>query len=394
MQSAVSITSPPFTEQQLLPLLLQHYLQGGNAITLWQMPNSNVKNLLICSDGTRQVDEISLEKSEPGFVFAPFDRTQKKIFFKGDLIFTFQNGQLLSPNVPEEIFRKVTLEDNTETDEPVRTHTASHLQSGTPSDYRALVEKSINAIRSGIFEKVVPSRSRTVPLPEGFDPVKTFNNLCKAYPNCMISLVSSEETGTWIGATPELLASVDERMHFRTVSLAGTKRHVPGTDHKSVAWTEKEIEEQAMVSRYVISCFKKIRLREYDEHGPRTAIAGNLVHLKTEYDVDMVATNFPQLGSIMLQLLHPTSAVCGMPLEQAQQFLIENEGYDRQFYSGYLGPLCVNNESHVFVNLRCMQLLGDKAILYAGAGVTIDSIPEKEWEETEMKFETLLSLLK
>ena len=77
---------------------------------------------------------------------------------------------------------------------------------------------------------------------------------------------------------------------------------------------QKDIEEQALVERYVISCFKKIRLREYDEHGPKTMIAGNVLHLKTEFEVDMVATNFPQLGSVMLNLLHPTSAVCGMPL--------------------------------------------------------------------------------
>ena len=122
-------------------------------------------------------------------------------------------------------------------------------------------------------------------------------------------------------------------------------------------------------------------------------IAGNLVHLKTEYEVDMVATNFPQLGSVMLQLLHPTSAVCGMPLEPAREFLQANEGYDRQFYSGYLGPVNVKGESTMFVNLRCMQLLNKKAILYAGAGVTIDSDPEKEWEETELKFDTLMATL-
>ena len=183
-------------------------------------------------------------------------------------------------------------------------------------------------------------------------------------------------------------------MKFRTVSLAGTQRYIPGMDLRSVAWTEKEIEEQAMVCRYIISCFKKIRLREYDEHGPRTAVAGNLLHLKTDYVVDMTATNFPQLGSVMLQLLHPTSAVCGMPLEPATKFLKSNEGYDREYYSGFLGPVNFRNQSSIFVNIRCMQLITNEAILYAGAGVTIDSIPDKEWEETEMKFETLMATLR
>jgi isochorismate synthase len=107
----------------------------------------------------------------------------------------------------------------------------------------------------------------------------------------------------------------------------------------------------------------------------------------------MRATNFPQLGSVMLQLLHPTAAVCGMPLEPSLAFLKENEGYDREFYAGYLGPVNINNNTNLFVNLRCMKLLDKKALLFAGAGITIDSLPEKELEETEIKFSTLLNVI-
>src|SRR5690606_27795662 len=119
------------------------------------------------------------------------------------------------------------------------------------------------------------------------------------------------------------------------------------------------------VERYIISCFKKIRLREYDEHGPRTVIAGNLIHLKSDFTVDLEATQFPKLGSIMLQLLHPTSAVCGVPLDTSLEFIKRHEGYDRELYSGYLGPVNVGNRIDIFVNLRCLQLLNNKAILYA-----------------------------
>jgi isochorismate synthase len=148
-----------------------------------------------------------------------------------------------------------------------------------------------------------------------------------------------------------------------------------------------------LVERYIISCFKKIRLREYDEYGPKTVVAGNLMHLKSEFTVDMKETNFPQLGTIMLRLLHPTSAVCGMPLEPALEFLNRHEGYNRSFYSGFLGPVNIDEQIHIFVNLRCMQLRQADAVLYAGAGVTSDSIPEKEWEETEMKMNTLMRVL-
>jgi isochorismate synthase len=85
--------------------------------------------------------------------------------------------------------------------------------------------------------------------------------------------------------------------------------------------------------------------------------------------------------------------VCGMPLETSLEFLQQHEGYDREFYSGYLGPVNMNNNINIFVNLRCMQLFEGQATVYAGAGVTVDSVPEHEWEETEMKLNTLLNVI-
>jgi len=389
---ALNAVVPHLAERDLLPILIHDSLENGNAITLWRMPDSNEKHLLICSEGVNQVDKIILEDSKTGFVFAPFDNRRKKVFFRGDLILTFKNGTLESDNLPERYVRKPDFAGKAETIRDGR-FPALPVSPSISNDYLTLVKKSVETIKTGVLEKVVPSRFKEFELPEEFDVIKIFHKLCDAYPDAMVSLVSSEETGTWLGATPELIVSLDEQSQFRTAAVAGTKLHRPGMDLKSVAWTEKEIEEQALVSRYIVNCFNKIRLTDYEEHGPRTSVAGNLLHLKTEYNVDLKAVDFPQLGSVMLDLLHPTSAVCGMPLEKAQEFLKAHEGYDRQFYSGYLGPVNFKNESHMFVNLRCLQLFPKKAIVYAGAGVTIDSIPEKEWEETEMKFDTLLSVI-
>jgi isochorismate synthase len=269
-----------------------------------------------------------------------------------------------------------------------------HLDTRVDNDFHTLVAQSTAAIERGLFEKVVASRMKVVDLPETFDVALFFIRLTNLYPHALVSLVSSPSTGSWMGATPELLVSTDREMRFKTVALAGTKPLLAGTDIRNVAWTQKDIEEQALVSRYIINCFKKIRLREYEEHGPRTAAAGNVLHLKTEYEVDMQATNFPQLGSTMLRMLHPTSAVCGMPLAPAIDFLQKEEGYNRRFYAGFLGPVNVSGENHMYVNLRCMQLLPQQqASLYAGAGITRDSIPAKEWEETEFKMNTLLQAI-
>ncbi|MEJ7664473.1 MAG: chorismate-binding protein [Hymenobacter sp.] len=139
------------------------------------------------------------------------------------------------------------------------------------------------------------------------------------------------------------------------------------------------------MARYIVNCFKQVRLREYQETGPRTVAAGQLLHLRTDFEVNL--RNVPaatSLGTDMLRLLHPTSAVCGMPKAAALDFLRRHEGYDRAYYSGFLGPVNVAapGVSRLFVNLRCLQVRAEEAILYAGTGLTADSDPLREWQET------------
>jgi isochorismate synthase len=112
-----------------------------------------------------------------------------------------------------------------------------------------------------------------------------------------------------------------------------------------------------------------------------------------KHSVNINEVRYPNLGSVMLDLMHPTSAVCGMPLEPATEYLLRQEGYDRAFYTGFLGPVQLEEETSLYVNLRCMKWHGQKAWLYAGAGVTADSDPELEFRESEMKMETLHRLI-
>lgn len=375
--------STDIQEKKVIQYAIERALHQGHSFSLWKTPGYNEKYLIISQRGVHHLDEINLEESETGFVFAPFLPTKKKIFFPADVLYRFENGVLTMGPPPDSTY-----------EHPVApwTQYCRHLISVSSPDYKQLVELGLHKIESGNLEKIVPSRFKDINLPQNFDPLNSFDQLCEKHPMALVSLVSSPETGTWLGATPELLVSVGDNK-FKTVALAGTLPYSPEINLKSVAWTQKEIEEQALVCRYIINCFKKIRLREYDEHGPKTTVAGNVMHLKTDYEVDMLATNFPQLGSVMLKLLHPTSAVCGMPLENALAFLNQYEGYDREFYSGYLGPVNVKKESNIYVNLRCMQLFKNAVRIYAGAGVTADSVSELEWNETEMKMLNLQTII-
>lgn len=398
--NTLSVVSPlKHSEKELLSLLLSHAGEGQMPLALWRMPGSALKHLII-SDNYRRLDSTAtLEELEAGFLMAPFDKNKNRLFLPADLFFTFENGHLQTDVGSREDTSAQWLQEQLR---------ATYIHgkvfvpaSGSPipstnrdkDSFIDMVERAIREIEHGTFEKIVPSRTSQIPLPATFDVIHSFQKLCTNYPEALISFVTIPGVGTWLGASPEVLVSVQDKAIFRTVALAGTLPYQPGLDIRSVAWTQKEIEEQALVERYVISCFKKIRLREYEEHGPKTIVAGNLMHLRSEFTVDIKATNFPLLGSVMLDLLHPTSAVCGMPLEPSLKFLRENEHYDRGFYAGYLGPVNVKNNIGLFVNLRCMQVAGNHGILYAGAGVTIDSVPEKEWAETEIKFNTLLNVI-
>lgn len=385
------VTGRGVKELDLIRSVLFNYLEEGKAVSLWRLPDQQEKNVVICSQVISiDADQFLVEDSQPGFVISRFDRTDAKLFLPADIHLKINDGEITQQKgapLPESFKPGGRPKFHmTKAPAPSIDQTSNH--------YQQLVAEGVAAIENDLFEKVVPSRRQSFPVPEEIDILDVFNRLCERHPQALITLVSTPQTGTWMGASPELLVNVSSKFIFKTSALASTQVYKAGTDLKTVLWNQKEIEEQALVSRYIINnCFKKIRLREYDEHGPKTFRAGNLLHLKTDYTVDMAATNFMQLGTVMLRLLHPTSAVCGMPMEPALKFLQDREGYDRELYAGYWGPVNIDQETHIYVNLRCMRAGQQEAILYAGAGVTIDSNPVLEWEETVNKMNTLRQVI-
>lgn len=405
----------PATRESLLqvhPFLKASSFLGFPS-AVWRLPNSNHIQLLISVREGLQLRTPDLETLPSCFVIHPFEvRNDGKAYvLEGDLIFTVTDSgtiQNISNQLGDEhpLYKRLieVAEKNTgnKENENQELNWEGLIHEISPDltakeRYKQSVEKAISEIKAGNFAKIVLSRTKSLTYSERFDPFLAFKKLCNAYPSAFVSLVNLPEMGeSWLGATPETLVSIDSEGIFKTTSLAATQlSQNNNTDQKlsDVRWGQKEIQEQALVSRYIVECFKKIRLREYYEKGPRTVQAGNLYHLRTDFEVDTFEVNFPELGSVMLKLLHPTSAVCGTPKEPALQFIRAVEGYDRSFYSGYLGPVKVNQETSLFVNLRTLRLSNGVATLFAGAGITEDSNPEREWEETDMKCDTLLRVL-
>lgn len=390
-----------FTKEEVISAALNTAVDLDLPIAFWRMPHQSEIHLVMSIDSAKKIDSIDLDELKTGFLIAPFKFGELPAhFIESDFHLSLDFNEVINDSgfegnksTEKHVQLKATFEAYlTQNLKAKSYHLNTKSTDQPPNNYHLLIEESVKAIIEGQFDKVVPARSKNIQISEDFSPVDVLIDLCSSYPNAFVSFVSIPEIGTWIGATPEILIEKADNT-FKTIALAGTQKVDSFKSISDTSWTEKEIEEQAMVSRYIINCFKKIRLREYEEVGPKTVQAGNLLHLKTTYAVNTNDTNFAELATVMLNLLHPTSAVAGMPKESAMNFLSQFEGLDREYFSGFLGPVNLENSTNLFVNLRCMQLLEKEARLYAGAGVTSDSDPEKEYQETEMKFKTLLDVV-
>ena len=379
--------------EEVLDVFLGEGLASGGSFALWRKPNSS--QLAYIQDFSQSPRRVSLQLEDlpAGFIVHPFaDQADKKAFFiQGD---RYEKLSLDSPLNQEDLPQWIQASRESLPTPELKKRIAalignlSTLSNAGGSQNKAhflqVVAKGIQAIEAGTLEKIVAARTKMIPLPTEFDLGKTLAKLLSSYPHSFVNFFHLPGIGTWMGASPEVLIET-KGDYFYTMSLAGTQPAQGDNPLKSAAWTQKEIEEQALVSRYIVDCFKTIRLREYEEHGPKTVLAGNLLHLRSDFRVNTQTTGFSNLGSVMLGLLHPTSAVCGMPRKEALAFLNTEEGWDRNFYAGFLGPVGIEQETSIYVNLRTASLGKEHALLYAGAGVTEDSVPEKEWEETELK---------
>ncbi len=224
--------------------------------------------------------------------------------------------------------------------------------------------------------------SRVKQIDNSFDIRDLFDHLCVSYPNALVYLISSPLFGTWIGATPEILLE-STNGNAKTIALAGTL-----SNDSPDKWSTKEIEEQQYVTDFVQeqlenSVIKNVRISKRDE-----LTAGPVKHLRTQFQFEIAQKEILTL----VENLHPTPAVSGLPRKESLALIEEVEKHQRKFYAGVIG-LISENETNLFVNLRCAEIQEDKSFLYLGGGFTKDSNLEKEWNETERKAETLLNVM-
>jgi len=307
--------------------------------------------------------------NERGFVFAPF-ANGKTCFIPADtadIITTSVHAEDLGPadGIP------------------------AGYDENTKASFEALVAKSVAAIKKGQFEKLVVSRKEKVERGD-MDIASVFRKLLYFNPMAYRYCFYHPESGLWMGATPEQLLKVENRT-LHTVALAGTQLYREGQE---AVWQEKEKQEQHFVTDYIMASLQDFS-NNIHTTVPYTFRAGNIVHIKTDISAELKDT--ASLEEI-IRIIHPTPAVCGLPKDEARDFIRENEGYNREYYSGYLGEVNLDiatgkPKTDLFVNLRCMKIEGNSAILFIGCGITKDSVPEKEFFETVNKSMTIKKIL-
>jgi len=283
------------------------------AIAIWRLPHSSNFHLLIDFSTPCEAEPLDIQDGTAGFVVSPFidPGSRQTLLLRPQFHITFQQdgSNIISANEAPAAFWDALGRCTNQPQTNLKTYPGKQpdVKPGTDkAHFLNVVNEALKRIAHNELEKVIIARTLQVPLAGKSDLLGLLQHLDNQQPDALVSLIALPGLGSWMGASPELLAGIDREGQFRTISLAGTRAYPMDAPLSEAVWNQKEIEEQAMVSRFIVAQFKSLRLHKFWESGPRSVRAGSVIHLKTEYHVDMQAVHQPALGNAMLRLLHPT----------------------------------------------------------------------------------------
>ncbi len=336
------------------------YLQNNVPFVAYRLPGTEEIRVFVASDVEKFIfsgqDEIFAQE---GFLVVPFDNERSEAYW-------------LRPSSPAPAYSPSQYGKGT----------GCHATPVMTDDYFSAFNKIHTAIANGEISKAVLSRRHEINSVPAETAVLCFLHLCRQKSPAYNYLFHLPEVGTWVGASPELFLKKDGQM-IETVSLAGT---IPT---EQTNFNQKEKEEQEIVSDYVSEVLGKFGITN-PVCNESIGISGNIAHLKTSF-------SFPQeelKGSFgkLVETLHPTPAVCGYPKIKSKQLILSTETHERNLYSGFLGKIEKDGQCALFVNIRCVQFIDNKAIVYVGGGITEKSEVQSEWQETELKLQNILTM--
>ena len=271
---------------------------------------------------------------------------------------------------------------------PNNTKLKSNNTTSTPQDtYESYVAKSVNTLKEGgNLKKIVAARK--VSIHAVHPSAKVFQALCEQYPNANVFAWWNGDS-CWMGASPELLLETIKRssgeVMYSTDALAGTQV-ASANNNLSRPWTAKEVEEHQLVTDGIVQDLTTYGATQIAPSPLTNKRAGHLLHRFQSISFQT------EKSEGILECLHPTAALCGLPRKDAKQWIVDHEGQARDFYGGYFA-LRHHNAYYAWVNLRSAEFFDNSAVLHVGAGLTKDSSPMEEWLETKEKTQTMLKVL-
>jgi menaquinone-specific isochorismate synthase len=262
------------------------------------------------------------------------------------------------------------------------------------SQFKTSVKSALESIESQYFSKIVLSQAINVISQTPFNLIDSLNNLRLSYPDCYVFSTSNGKGQNFIGASPERLISIHNNQ-LLTDALAGSapRGKTEAGDAKlaqELLESEKDIREHQVVIDFIVDRLSKIGITPNFSLVPRLLQLSNIQHLWTPITARIPADI--HLLKILAQL-HPTPAVAGVPRDIALEQIRRCESGDRSLYAAPLGWIDRRGNGEFAVGIRSALIDGDRAILYAGAGIVAGSEPEKELAEIQLKLQPLLNAL-
>ena len=262
--------------------------------------------------------------------------------------------------------------------------------------FEPAVKAAIEQIQANQLHKVVLADVMDVEGVQAFDEVRSLQVLRQNHPDCTVFSVSNGRGQSFIGASPERLLSITNG-RFTTDALAGTASRgpLPSLDiqlAQTLINSQKEQFEHRLVVEFIVRQLRSLGLSPKYDALPKVLQLLHVQHLHTPISASISP---PQSVSPLdiLAKLHPTPAVAGVPHEAACQLIRQYETFDRGLYAAPIGWINTQGDSEFIVGIRSALLNGQKARLYAGAGIVAGSESQRELAEIKLKLQALLNAL-
>ena len=259
--------------------------------------------------------------------------------------------------------------------------------------FKSAIASALDEIAVDKLSKIVIAHTTEIQSPKPFKIIESLSNLRQLHPDCYIFSTSNEEGKYFLGASPERLISVQNRQ-LVTDALAGSApRGANNTEDIHLAnlllKNRKEKREHKAVSDFMMQRLRSIGLKP--QQLPLQLLKlSNIQHLWTPIYAHLPADIEPLE---IVALLHPTPAVAGVSTEIACEKIRQYEKFDRSLYAAPLGWVDYEGNGEFIVGIRSASIDGDRALLYAGAGIVSGSNPNKEFAEVQLKLQSLLKAL-